>query len=85
MTRGTKDRPPQIGSLKTGVTAGIEKSLTNIGGKAVDCWSGVNAKEKHKVQKGKRQKNLEQKKKRFIEKEQEKQKNEFHCKSNGKI
>ena len=40
MIRGTKDRPPQRGSLRRGVTAGIEKSLTNIGGKAVDCWSG---------------------------------------------
>ena len=29
MIRGTKDRPPQRGSLKRGVTAGIEKSLTN--------------------------------------------------------
>ena len=37
--RGTKDRPPQRGSLKRGITAGIEKSFTNNGGKAVDCWS----------------------------------------------
>ena len=36
-----------------GVTAGIEKSLTIIGGKAVDCWSGVNIREEHKVQEGK--------------------------------
>ena len=50
MIRGTKDRPPQKGSLKRAVTAGTEKSLTNIGGKAVDCWSGVNIREEHKVQ-----------------------------------
>ena len=49
MIRVTKDRPPQ-GSLKRDVTAGTEKSLTSNGGKAVDCWSGVNIREEHKVQ-----------------------------------
>ena len=82
MIRGTKDRPPHRGSLKRDVTAGTEKSLTNIGGKAVDCWFGVNIREEHKAQEKKRQKNLEYKI-NFIEKEQEKRKNEFHCKSNG--
>ena len=31
-----------------GCHAGIEKSLINIGGQAVDCWTGVNI-ERNKV------------------------------------
>ena len=37
--RGNKDRPPRKGSLQKGISTGVENSLTNNGGKAVDCWS----------------------------------------------
>ena len=67
MIRGAKDRPPQKGSLQRGVTAGIEKSLTNNGGKAVDCWSEetLGRTQGRKKRKGKTEKKSRKKKSDF--------------------
>ena len=88
--RGTKDRPPQRGSLKRGVTAGIEKSLTNNGGKAVDCWSEEavgKKKRERKTQKikSKKYKSIKKNKRLSFGVKTEKRKNEFHCELDGEV